>query len=334
MRRSLDLLLAALAVASAAALPAWLGSGPARARGPAPAPLPRSAPGVSGMPGVPSVPGEVGERGSSSEALLAPGARAAAPASGALAEPGPPGSGPSPSGRAGLEALRAEGAGEGDFLAAYRELARRDPEGLAALAPGVLAGGGAAREKIALLRAALEADPAGSHELLRGALLPAGSGGASDGGDEDARQRELVVDFTLRLLDRRSHEPAARRLLEEAVWPASGALGEAQRRRAAARLAAAIGPDELPRLSALLLGERDPLVVASAVAALARNPRTGAPPELVRSLGLDPGELGADPDDPGAPGDPSSPDPFAAPFAAAPLDVEPGVEDPIRSGHP
>jgi len=177
--------------------------------------------------------------------------------------------------------LREQGARELEYLELYRAFARGDAPGFRQGAGAVVLGEGPINEKTALLRAAFEVDREGAQELFRATLIEPTR--AADG--ERLRLREFALRF---LGERCDRDAPARELLREAVWSEGASLEAPLRRRTAARLASVLAPDELGEFSTRLLAERDATVVEAALAALAGNPRTGAPPALLLRLGYEP----------------------------------------------
>jgi len=191
-----------------------------------------------------------------------------------------------------LERLRADGAREKEFYAAYRWIARESPAELAASAGALLLRPDVSDpEKIAMLRAVhVEGLPAFG-DLYATAIVELS--------DVSPRGRESVPSFAVRFLgDLGTRDPRAREVLERAIWPVSGAAAPAVRRRAAAYLGAAISEKDLARVTVLLAREPDRGVVEAAVASIAANPRT-AHREIHREFGLSPPKVVSDADDEG-----------------------------------
>ncbi len=187
-----------------------------------------------------------------------------------------------------LERARAAGAREGDYLALFRELARRDPAALAARVDSVLLGGRAElAERVALLRALWESVSDAAGAAFEDALLGVP---ASASADEAGALRAFAVRF---LGERCASDARAASWLEAALWPKDErALAPELRRRAAHRLAAALEPADLSRISGLLALESDRSVVGAWIAgaeasALAADPRWA---EICRSHGFAAGD--------------------------------------------
>jgi hypothetical protein len=191
-----------------------------------------------------------------------------------------------------LERLRADGAREKEFYAAYRWIARESPAELTASAHALLLRPDASDpEKIAMLRAVhVEGLPAFG-DLYATAIVELS--------DVSPRGRESVPSFAVRFLgDLGTRDPRAREVLERAIWPVSGAAAPAVRRRAAAYLGAAISEQDLARITVLLARDPDRGVVEAAVASIAANPRT-AHREIHREFGLPPLKVVSDAEDEG-----------------------------------
>lgn len=166
------------------------------------------------------------------------------------------------------------------YLARFRALGDETDPARPELLARFLDGETEPPERVGMLRASYDADSPLRTELFAAALaLPP---------DEGEPGAEPVPSFAVGYLgDRLAEDPAARAVLEAALFDRPSPLTPELRRRGISRLVAASSAEELADLRPLLAPERDDAVRRSIAAELAAHPEREAAERLARALGLE-----------------------------------------------